>query len=198
MKTVILLSGGIDSTVLLTDYITQRDECLAITFDYGQTHAREIAAAKQVAAVLGAEWRLIPLQLGGSALTGDGDIPDRPAADIDATYVPARNIVMLAIAASIAEQTESAAVLFGANSGDRAGYPDCRPEFVTAMDHAVSVGTRRGVSICAPYLCRSKADIVALGRRLDAPLGLTWSCYRGGPQPCGRCGACELRREAMA
>lgn len=198
MKAVVLLSGGIDSTVLLADRVTRGDDCLAVTFDYGQTHQREIDAAEKIADSLGVGWRLVPLQLAESALTGQGDIPDGHAETVDATYVPGRNIVMIAVAASLAERFEASAVLFGANSDDAHGYPDCRPAFITAMDQAVSLGTARGISVGAPYASWTKAQIAARGVELDAPLSLTWSCYRGGEHPCGCCGACEARQAAMA
>lgn len=198
MKTVVLLSGGIDSTVLLADRVVGGDECLALTFDYGQTHYREITAAEHIAKVLRAQWQFMFLScLSGSALTGQGDIPETTATAVDTTYVPGRNIVMLAIAASYAERVGASAVLFGANRGDHAGYPDCRPEFITAMDQAIGIGTSAGVSVSAPFCTWTKTEIVEHGRELDAPLHLTWSCYRGGADPCGRCGACQSREVAL-
>lgn len=198
MKVVVLLSGGIDSAVLLTDRVSRGDDCLAVTFDYGQTHSREVDAAKKIAAYLNVPWRMVPFLLGGSALTGDGEIPDGHAETVDATYVPGRNLVMIALAAHFAERFGAAAVLLGANSDDAAGYPDCRPQFITAMDQAVSLGTARGISVAAPYAALTKAQVVALGLEFEAPLQFTWSCYRGGERPCGRCGACESREQAMA
>ena len=196
MKTVVLLSGGIDSTVLLADRIDRGDHCLALTIDYGQTHNREIGAAQQVAAHYDVVWRLAPLTLGGSALTGQGEIPVGHAEHVDATYVPGRNIVMIAIAAAIAEQCGAAAVLFGANREDAAGYPDCRPKFISAIDAAVSLGTARGISVHAPFASLTKTNIVALGKHLGVPFDLTWSCYRGWSVPCGRCGACAANEQA--
>lgn len=197
MKVVVLLSGGIDSTVLLADRVARGDDCLAVTFDYGQIHVREVDAAEKIANHLQVPWRMVWLPLGGSALTGQGDIPNGHAETIDATYVPGRNLVMIAIGASFAERFSASVVLIGANIEDAAGYPDCRPKFITAMDQAVSLATARGISVSAPYLSRTKAEIIARGRELEAPLSLTWSCYRGEPQPCGRCGACEARQAAM-
>jgi len=190
MKTVILLSGGVDSTVLLADRIARGDECLAVTFDYGQTHRREIKAAQAIADHYGVGWRSVPFLLGGSALTGNGEIPDGHAETVDATYVPGRNLVMISIAASFAERFSASAVLYGANKDDFGGYPDCRPKFITAIDDAVSIGTVSGVSVSAPFMCMTKKQVIDLGRDLNAPFELTWSCYRGAETPCGTCGAC--------
>lgn len=197
MRSVVLLSGGIDSTVLLADLIAKGDECLAVTFNYGQLHDREVDAADEIADYYCVARRIVPFPLRGSALTGQGRIPDGHAEDVDATYVPGRNIVMIAIAASFAEQFCASAVLFGANKDDAAGYPDCRPAFITAIDNAVSLGTARGISVAAPYASITKAAIVARGRELGVPFDRTWSCYRGDRRPCGRCGACEARDKAM-
>jgi 7-cyano-7-deazaguanine synthase len=201
MKTVILLSGGIDSTVILADRIAAGDECLTITFDYNQSHhTQEILAADTIALHYGAENIVLPLYdfFGMSALLGDSEIPESHAETPDATTVPGRNLVMLSIAAAIADANGAATVFHGANADDYAGYVDCRPEFMNAMAEAVSRGTTRGVSVHAPFLSWSKAEIVALGRRLNVPFDLTWSCYRGAAEPCGRCGACESREAAMA
>jgi 7-cyano-7-deazaguanine synthase len=178
-----------------------KNECTCVTFDYGQTHRREIAAATAIADYYGVEHRVIDLAgvLGGSALTGDSAIPHELAAAPDATYVPARNLVMLSIGAAIAEQVQACAVLFGANSDDRSGYPDCRPEFVMAMNQAAMLGTARGVSINAPFVCHPKREVVAYGESIGAPLYMTWSCYEGSADgPCGRCGACQTRDKAMS
>jgi 7-cyano-7-deazaguanine synthase len=194
MKAVVLLSGGVDSTVLLADRHAIGDQCIAVTFDYGQTHHREIDSACFIAAqYIGVEHRIINIAgaLGGSALTGDASIPSRHAETPDATYVPGRNLVMIAIAASIAEQERAAAVLIGASADDFGGYPDCRWKFIDSVNETVSAGTVNSVSVHAPFGAYTKRDIIAHGESLNAPLHLTWSCYRGGEQPCGRCGACE-------
>lgn len=204
MKLVVLLSGGIDSTVLLASRYDVDDECIAVTFDYGQTHCREISSAEAVAKHYGVEHRIINLVdlngsvFSGSALTGDADIPTGHADNPDDTYVPGRNLVMIAIAASIAEQTNSSAVLLGANADDFGGYPDCRWKFIDAVNAAVSVGTVKGVSVAAPFGSNTKREIIELGHKLGAPMHLTWSCYRGSDDPCNDCGACISRNEAMA
>ena len=200
MKSIILLSGGIDSTVLLAERVAAGNECTALSFDYGQTHAkRELPAAQAVAGHYGIPHRVIDLRgiFGPCALIGRGEIPDGHAEEPDTTTVPGRNLVILGIAAAVADARDAAAVFFGANADDYAGYVDCRPEFVDAMAEAAARGTTRGVSIHAPFLSWSKSEIVQVGRLLKVPFELTWSCYRGEEQPCSRCGACESREEAM-
>ena len=194
MKTVVLLSGGVDSTVALARALADGDDAMALSFNYGQIHKRELAAAEAVAAHYGVHHRVIDLSAAlphGSALTGLGLIPETHATAPDATLVPGRNIVMLAVGIGIAEGSGGGAVVIGANADDRAGYPDCRSEFFTAIDHATRRSTDGRVCVWAPLIRMSKADIFALGHQLGAPLDLTWSCYRGGDAPCGRCGACE-------
>lgn len=192
MRTVVLLSGGVDSTVLMAVRRQAADEITAVTFDYGQSHVREIRAASDVAEHYQARHYILGLKdiLHGSALTGQGVIPEGHADNPDATFVPGRNLVFLSVAAGLADEIGASAVLFGANKDDFGGYPDCRPKFLTAMDDAVSLGTRRGVSVSAPFMSLTKQQVVKLGREVNAPLDLTWSCYHGGETPCGVCGAC--------
>ena len=201
MKAVILLSGGIDSTVLLADRVHAGDDCRTITFNYGQRNAhQETDAADWIARHYGIQPQIINLPIyisESSALIGPGNIPDTHAEEPDTTTVPARNLVMLAIGAAIADQIGANAVMFGANDDDAAGYLDCRHRFVTALDDAVNLGTSNGVTICAPYLSWTKTHIVKRGIELNAPLHMTYSCYRGKPIPCGHCGACQSRQEAF-
>lgn len=200
MKTVVLLSGGIDSTVLLASCLDQVFECHAVTFDYGQRHRiREIAAAKKVAEhyLIPHEVKTLPSNLfGSSALLGDSDIPEGHADEPDATVVPGRNLVMLSCAAAIAARIGATTVLFGANDDDQAGYPDCSWSVINHIDEASYWS--HGVRISAPLLTMTKRQIIDTGRQLRAPLHLTWSCYRGGQQPCRRCGACQSAQEATA
>lgn len=194
---VVLLSGGVDSTVLLAHELDRGNDVLAVTFDYGQTHRCEIDAAQSVARYYDVVQWVIPLRcLWGSALTGEGSIPATHAEAVDATYVPGRNIVMIAIGASIAERERAHAVLLGANAEDAAGYPDCRPKFIAGMDLAVGLGTACGISVHAPFAHLAKSDIVMHGKELEVPFHLTWSCYRGGDAPCGACGACQANERA--
>lgn len=204
MNTVVLLSGGIDSTVALAT-VTANDNhaAMALSFDYGQLHAeRELAAAAAVAEHYDIHHRIIDLRAAlpqRCTLTGGaGDLPETHATDIDATYVPGRNLTMLAVGVALAAGVGAGAVVIGANADDRAGYPDCRAEFITSANTTARQSTNGAVGIWAPLIRMSKSEIVAAGRHLDAPLEMTWSCYRGGIEPCGRCGACDSRNSALA
>lgn len=193
-KTLVLLSGGIDSTVTLANAIRKGHDCTAITFDYGQTHAREINAAAAIARYYNIPHTIRNLTgvfTPDSALTATKPIPEHHAETVDATYVPARNILMLAISAAHAENTGANTIAIGANADDHAGYPDCRPMFLTAMDKATRLGTLNHIGIWTPLIGMTKEQIIRYGFELRAPLGFTWSCYRGGDQPCGNCGPCE-------
>lgn len=205
-----LLSGGLDSTTAAAWAKAQGHDLYTVSFDYGQRHRRELASARKVAAALGArEHRVLKVPigaLGGSALT-DKAIPVPKAgktigARIPSTYVPARNTVFLSLALAYAEVVGSRAIVIGANALDYSGYPDCRPEYLAAFEAMANLATKAGVEgqtlrILAPLVELSKADIVRLGTRLKAPLGLTWSCYRGGRRPCGTCESCVLRRKGF-
>ena len=216
-RAVLLLSGGLDSTVAAALAKERGFELHAVSFDYGQRHARELESAKAVARAMGAASHVVmqvPLaSYGGSALTDariavpEGRDERTMAKDIPVTYVPARNIVFLSLALGVAETRDADAIFIGANALDYSGYPDCRPEFFEAFEEVARRGTKRGVEgepvrIEAPLLRMTKADIVREGLRLKAPLELTWSCYQGGGKACGRCDSCLLRlkgfREAGA
>lgn len=195
-----LLSGGLDSQVLLASHRTQYAHAHAVGFRYGQRHARELESASRIASYYSATWQEISLPLlGGSVLTGDGDVPkglhftDPGQA---ATVVPGRNAVMLAVAVATAAARGFTEVLFAAHAGDHAVYPDCRGEFVANLDAAMFAAY--GVRVLAPFLGMSKRDIVELGHQYLVPMQDSWSCYEGGDVPCGECGACIERQEAMA
>lgn len=202
MNTVVLLSGGIDSAVALALVIANDNHAaMALSFDYGQTHARELDSARQIAEHYDIAHRIIDLRAAlpnRSALTGGtGDIPETHATEIDATYVPGRNLTMLAVGVGIAAGLHASAVVIGANADDHAGYPDCRPDFIASVDTTARQSTDGTVGVWAPLIRMTKTDIVSLGISLEVPLDMTWSCYRGGAEPCGRCGACESRDAAM-
>lgn len=216
-RAVVLLSGGLDSTVAATLAKAKGFELHAISFDYGQRHVRELESAKAVAKALGvASHTLMQVPLatvGGSALTDSriavpqGRDERTMATEIPVTYVPARNLVFLSLALGVAETRDAEAIVIGANALDYSGYPDCRPEFFDAFEEVAKRGTKRGVEgkplrIEVPLLRMTKADIVREGLRLKAPLDLTWSCYVGGEKACGTCDSCVLRlkgfREAGA
>ncbi|MDY0293737.1 MAG: 7-cyano-7-deazaguanine synthase QueC [Candidatus Methanomethylophilaceae archaeon] len=204
-KAVVLLSGGLDSTTVAAVAIADGREVTALSFRYGQRHTRELGSAAAVAQYYGIDHVVIDLDLRSfrSALTReDMEVPlDRPGdlgGEIPVTYVPARNIVFLSIAAGLCESLGAESIYIGANAVDYSGYPDCRPEFFEAYERMINVGTKTGVEgrpirIMTPILHSSKADIVRLGKRLGAPLHLTWSCYNGGERACGRCDSCRLR-----
>lgn len=192
MKAIVLLSGGVDSTVALADTLAHGHDVLeAVTFDYRQTHARELGAANKIAAHYGIRQRVVELPVfSGSALTGDRAIPRTHAEAVNATYVPARNTVFLSVAAAIAESQGAGMVVYGANFDDTLGYPDCRPQFIAAMNDLLERAMHKPVWVHSPFVRMTKAQILELGTELDAPLNLAWSCYRGGQTPCGQCGAC--------
>ena len=210
---LVVLSGGLDSTVCLAlaaDGSHPSDELVALTFDYGQRHRVELDRAAQIADHYGADHLVVRLDAsawGGSALTDDTiGVPD--AADVDpaaipVTYVPARNLIFLSVAVGVAEARDLDGVAIGVNALDYSGYPDCRPEFVRSFAGTASLALKRGVEgrpveVRTPLLDLTKAQIVELGRSLDAPIELTWSCYRGDERPCGRCDACALRAKGFA
>ena len=209
---IVLLSGGLDSTTCLA--VARRDGfgILALTFAYGQRHAVEVDRAREVAEAAGvAAHHVVTLDLaavGGSVLTGPGRVPrDRPdpsAGGIPPTYVPARNTVFLAHALAWAEVRGARAVYIGVNHVDWSGYPDCRPEFIAAMQDVARTGTRAGVEgrapeIRAPLIAMSKAEIIRLAVALGVDLGRTVSCYAADVQgrACGRCDSCLLRQRGF-
>jgi len=211
-KSVVLLSGGLDSAVAL--YLAKSkgfDEVHAISFNYGQRHETELNHAKAIAEKAGvAAHKIVTLNLGdfgGSSLTDknieveDGDVN---RTDIPVTYVPARNMVFLSIAASYAESIGAQDIFIGVSQVDYSGYVDCRQEFIDAMEAAINKGTVMGaeqgkpIKINAPFVNMTKAQEITLGMELSVDFGLTWSCYRGGEKPCGTCDSCLLRAKAFA
>lgn len=212
MKAVLLLSGGLDSYTAGAIAKADGYELYALTLRYGQVHAREVAAARRVAAALGVARHLeldVPLsKIGGSALVGDGTIPkDRSidASGIPSTYVPARNTVFLSLAMAWAEVVGAGAIVIGVNALDYSGYPDCRPEYLAAFERLASLATKAGVEgqplrILAPLLQLSKADIIRRGVSLGVDYGLTLSCYDPRPdgRPCGHCDSCLLRAKGFS
>ena len=202
---IVLLSGGLDSATTLAWARDQGFDCVALSFDYGQRHAAELAAAARVAAQLGArDHRTVTLDLaafGGSALTDPAiAVPTAPSAGIPVTYVPARNTVFLAYALAWAEVLPARDLFIGVNAVDYSGYPDCRPAFIEAFEQLASLSTRAGVEgehfrIHAPLIHWSKAEIIRQGIALGVDYGLTVSCYQADVTgaACGVCDACRLR-----
>jgi 7-cyano-7-deazaguanine synthase len=211
MRAVVLLSGGLDSYTAGAMARTDGYHLYALTVRYGQVHDVELAAARRVAAALGAaEHRELHVDLagfGGSSLLGDGVVPkDRSdLAGIPSTYVPARNTVLLSLALAWAEVLRAGRLVIGVNALDYSGYPDCRPEFVRAFEAMARLATRAGVEgealhVHAPLLHMTKADIIRHGLALGLDYGLTHSCYDPAPGggPCGRCDSCLLRARGFA
>jgi 7-cyano-7-deazaguanine synthase len=210
---VVLLSGGMDSAVVLAHLRAEGFDCHALSFDYGQRHRVELERAAELAAVLGAaSHRVARIDLrvfGASALTADIAVPKgrdvEHAQGIPVTYVPARNTIFLAHALAMAESIGARDIGIGVNAIDYSGYPDCRPTFVEAFERLANLATRAGVEalergerwvrVRTPLLELSKAAIVRRGRELGVPLERTISCYDPGAhgEPCGRCDACQLR-----
>lgn len=210
--TVILLSGGLDSTVTTAMLRDDDPGCTlhALTVSYGQRHAIEVQCARDVAEYYGVDHRVVSLDLraiGGSALTGEVAVPkDRELAEpgIPITYVPARNTILLSVALAWAEVLGADRIAIGINAVDYSGYPDCRPEFISAFERMGRVATRRGVElgegprIVTPLSGLSKAEIVRRGASLGVPFVLTHSCY--DPEDgaaCGRCDSCRIRRRGF-
>lgn len=193
-----------DSITLLYD---RRDEiALAISFDYGSNHnAREIPYAEMHCKRLGIEHITIPLDFmhkyfRSSLLEGADAIPEGhyAAENMKSTVVPFRNGIMLAVAAGVAESRNLTKLLIANHGGDHTIYPDCRPEFISAMDSATNAGTYVGVRVVAPYTNITKGDIARIGKKLGIDYAETWSCYKGGEKHCGKCGTCVERKEALA
>ena len=200
---IIVLSGGLDSTTLLYEY--QSRIALAVSFDYGSNHnQRELAFAALHCERLGIKHLIIPLDFihqyfHSSLLSGADAVPEGNYDDenMRSTVVPFRNGIMLAVAAGLAEDNGLQQIMMANHAGDHAIYPDCRPSFVQAMDNAVQAGTYNGVRLFTPYTSLTKADIARRGKALGIDYSETWSCYKGGEHHCGKCGTCTERIEAL-
>ena len=214
LRAICLLSGGLDSATCLAIARREGYECYCLSFDYGQRHRIEVAAARRVAKQLGAQvHRIAQIDLrvfGGSALTGDIDVPkDRPENEmkngIPVTYVPARNTIFLSFALAYAEVAGASDIFIGVNAIDYSGYPDCRPEFIRAFEQMANLATRAGVegttriAIRTPLIQMTKADIVRQAVELGVDLSLTHSCYEpdADGRACGRCDSCLLRSKGF-
>jgi 7-cyano-7-deazaguanine synthase len=211
MKAVVLLSGGLDSTVCMAVARNRGFDVFPISFNYQQRHQREVECARKVANYYQAERHLVidtnMAAIGGSALTDqsvgvpDGDVERH---DIPVTYVPARNLIFLSYALGYAEVIGADHIFIGVNALDYSGYPDCRPEFIRLFQELANYSTKataadgRTIKIETPLLELSKKEIVQMGIKLGAPLELTTSCYRGGEAACGTCDSCLLRLKGFA
>jgi len=213
VKAVVLLSGGLDSSTVLYSAKASGCECYALSFDYSQRQVRELESAIAIAKAAGVvDSKVISFDLrswGGSALTDDNiDLPvERSLAqmgeNIPVTYVPARNTIFLSFALAYAETIGAERVYIGVNALDYSGYPDCRPDYIQAMQEVFRLGTKQGregeaIKIVAPLIDMKKTEIIQLGNQLGVPWEKTWSCYAGNEKACGVCDSCKLRLEAFA
>lgn len=210
MKAVVLVSGGLDSATVLAMAVAQGFECYALSVNYGQRHSIELERASKVAISNGAlEHRVVQIDIGnfgGSALTDqDIKVPTKESEQIPVTYVPARNTVFLSVALSWAEVLNAKAIFIGANAVDYSGYPDCRPEYINAFQTMANLATKTGIegdtiSIEAPLLSLTKAEIIAAGIELGVDYGQTISCYSpdSAGAVCGKCDSCRIRSAGFA
>jgi len=206
MKAVVLLSGGIDSTVLMYALIAKY-EVWPLTINYGQRHVREVVAARMVCGARGGGLlqRLLCIDLGdlgrhiGCTLHGQGDVAQGPynAENVETMVSPNRNMILLSIAAGYAQSIGAERVAYAAHSNDGVVYPDCRPEFVEAVGEALCFGTGGKVQMFAPFISWCKSDIVTFGRGLNVPFAKTYSCYEGNELHCGTCPTCLDRQTAF-
>lgn len=204
-KTVIILSGGMDSTTLAYDLKSKGHDLFALSFNYGQKHARELLKATITCEKLGIDHRVISLGdigtlINNSSLTDTSvEVPigHYAAENMKSTVVPNRNMIMLALAAGYAINIGATGVAYAAHAGDHTIYPDCRPEFASAMLTSLALCHFTPIELIAPYMFINKNDIAVIGRDLGVPYEDTWTCYVGGVDPCGECGACQERKEAF-
>lgn len=208
-RAVVLLSGGLDSATVAAIAQHQGYEVLALSFDYGQRHSRELLAAQELVVSLDlARHYIVHLDLaqwGGSSLTDSQQPLPQNGLDthcIPSTYVPGRNTIFIALGLSLAEAQGATAVFLGINAIDYSGYPDCRPDYLAAYRHLASLSSKVGIEgqpiqLLAPLLESSKVDIVRQAVALGVPIPQTWSCYQGASEPCGLCDSCRLRDQAL-
>lgn len=209
---VVLLSGGLDSATVLAMAMRDGFSPIALSFDYGQRHRIELDSAQRIAADAGVRHSIIAFdlrQFGGSALTGDIDVPkdraeEQMSSAVPVTYVPARNTIFLSFALALAETIGAFDIFAGMNALDYSGYPDCRPEFVKAFQNLANLATKAGVegrkiTIHAPLIHMTKAQIIQTGMKLGVNYALTTSCYDPSSDglACGRCDSCLLRRRGF-
>lgn len=203
-KTVCVLSGGMDSATLAYLLTSVRDEVKAVSFFYGQRHRKELESAKAIAQMLGIDHKVIDISflqelVSNSALTGDIEVPEGHYEDenMKLTVVPNRNAIMANIAIGYAVNIGFDEIALGVHAGDHAIYPDCRPEFITALDAMSKIANFQPVSVYAPFLTFDKGDICRLGTHMGVDYSKTWTCYKGQDKPCGKCGSCQERAEAF-
>ena len=200
LKTLVLLSGGLDSTTVLSHALSQGYDVTCLSLDYGQRHSIELESSRKIAEKMKVERKVFSLdlrQFGGSSLTSDIDVEEGKFGreEVPNTYVPGRNIIFLSIAGAIADIKKCEAIMIGVNAVDYSGYPDCRPEFISSMEKSLRTGLAfsSNLKIEAPLQTMSKAEIIKYGMKLRTPYELTHSCYLGNEEACGKCDSCLLR-----
>jgi len=211
MKTVLVYSGGMDSTTLLYKLLDEGDEVMCLSFDYGQRHKKEIAAARRICEELRVKnharvtHKIVDVKatkelMSGSALTDKIAVPEGhyKAKTMKSTVVPNRNMIFLSLAIAQAVSWGARRVAIAVHAGDHAIYPDCRPAFIRAMNAVSKIANYEPVQIYAPFLNMTKGEIARAGAALAVPFEKTWTCYKGLAKPCGKCGACVERAEALA
>jgi 7-cyano-7-deazaguanine synthase len=205
-KAIVLLSGGMDSAVVLRIALKKGYKAYCLIFDYGQRHKKEVSFAKKIASISKCEYTVLKISLpwkNSALLDKNISVPEKRdissrKSDIPPTYVPARNTIFVSFALSFAEAIEADAIFIGANCLDFSGYPDCRPLYFKKFNELLKKATRlKGIKIEAPLLYKTKEEIVRMGRKLGVPFESTWSCYKGGTNPCGVCDACRLRAKGF-
>jgi 7-cyano-7-deazaguanine synthase len=205
-KSVVLLSGGVDSAVTLYRALYLEEDVLALAFDYGQRHKRELRSALRIADRAGVELKVLDVAsvglFEGARSSQVGRMLDVPTSSYNAesmrtTVIPNRNMLLLSMAGCVALSVGATKIYYGAHAGDHALYPDCRPAFVALMASALAFCSDGGLVLEAPFLLKTKAEIVAYGASLHVPFELTYSCYVGEREHCGRCGTCRERRAAF-
>jgi len=204
-EVVLLLSGGMDSTTLLYYLLEKGYHVHTLTFDYGQKHNREIESARKIAKINDVPNKVVDITTitgllqGSSLIQEDVPIPEGHYEDesMKSTVVPNRNMILLSLAVGYAVSMGISRVFYAAHSGDHAIYPDCRPEFFDKINQLTLISNYQPVVVQAPFLYKNKSEIASMGKDLGVPFNLTWTCYKGGKSPCGVCGSCVERREAM-
>lgn len=204
MKTILVYSGGMDSTTLLYKLLADGDKVLCLSFDYGQRHKKELLAARKICKKLKTLHKTVDITaiknlVAGSALTSNVKVPEGhyQAKNMKATVVPNRNMIFLSFAIAQAVSLKFDRVAIAVHAGDHAIYPDCRPEFIKKMDAVSRIANYEKIAVYAPFLNLTKKQIAKLGAKLKVPFDETWTCYKGLAQPCGKCGACVEREEAL-
>jgi len=204
-KIIVVLSGGLDSSVLLHHHLHRNDEVIALSVDYSQRHKKELQYARLQCEEAGVRHEIVDLSSVGRLFTGSSQTDPNVAVPLGhyeqetmkATVVPNRNMILLSVALGLAVTHKAAGVSYGAHAGDHAIYPDCRSEFVDALNAAAHLCDWHEVEIFRPFINKTKADVVKLGDELDVDFRRTWSCYQGWVFHCGQCGTCIERREAF-